>query len=171
MAYCTGTPIQCCVKIGHSTVIQATDGNLWVTNPNAQLWGTVYTITPTGTLLQTLAFSGSTNGAAHHFLLQASSGVVYAGRSRDSLLDQCRPATKVVEACKPRSATSIGSRVGFPPASYLLCEYTSRMASTTKLGWSNGMYSELLSVNNCFALEESLSHWACARATLSSYCC
>jgi len=28
------------VKIGHSTVIQATDGNLWVTNPNAQLWGT-----------------------------------------------------------------------------------------------------------------------------------
>ena len=71
------TPIQCCVKIGHSTVIQATDGNLWVTNPNAQLWGTVYTITPTGTLLQTLAFSGSTNGAAPHFLLQASSGVIY----------------------------------------------------------------------------------------------
>jgi uncharacterized repeat protein (TIGR03803 family) len=71
------TQIQCCVKIGHSTVIQATDGNLWVTNPNAQLWGTVYTITPTGTLLQTLAFSGSTNGAAPHFLLQASSGVIY----------------------------------------------------------------------------------------------
>jgi len=47
------------VKIGHSTVIQATDGNLWVTNPNTHLWGTVYTITPTGTLLQTLAFSGS----------------------------------------------------------------------------------------------------------------
>ena len=64
------------MKIGHSTVIQATDGNLWVTNPNTQLWGTVYTITPTGTLLQTLAFSGSTNGAAPHFLLQASSGVI-----------------------------------------------------------------------------------------------
>jgi hypothetical protein len=71
------TRIQCCVKIGHSTVIQATDGNLWVTNPNAQPWGTVYTITPMGTLLQTLAFSGSTNGAAPHFLLQASSGVIY----------------------------------------------------------------------------------------------
>jgi hypothetical protein len=71
------TPIQCCVKIGHSTAIQASDGNLWVTNPNAQPWGTVYTITPTGTLLQTLAFGGSTNGAAPHFLLQASSGVLY----------------------------------------------------------------------------------------------
>jgi uncharacterized repeat protein (TIGR03803 family) len=71
------TAIQCCVKIGHSMVIQASDGNLWVTNPNAQPWGTVYTITPTGTLLQTLAFSGSTNGAAPHFLLQASSGVIY----------------------------------------------------------------------------------------------
>jgi hypothetical protein len=45
------TRIQCCVKIGHSTVIQATDGNLWVTDPNAQPWGTVYTITPTGTLI------------------------------------------------------------------------------------------------------------------------
>jgi uncharacterized repeat protein (TIGR03803 family) len=71
------TPIQCCVKIGHSTAIQAADGNLWVTNPNAQPWGTVYTITPTGQLLQTLAFSGSTNGAAPHFLLQTSSGVIY----------------------------------------------------------------------------------------------
>ena len=71
------TPIQCCVKIGHSTAIPASDGNLWVTNPNAQPWGTVYTITPTGTLLQTLAFGGSTNGAAPHFLLQASSGVIY----------------------------------------------------------------------------------------------
>lgn len=71
------TPIQCCVKIGHSTAIQASDGNLWVTNPNAQPWGTVYTITPTGALLQTLAFGGSTNGAAPHFLLQASSGVIY----------------------------------------------------------------------------------------------
>lgn len=71
------TPIQCCVKIGHSTVIQATDGNLWVTNPNAQPWGTVYTITPTGTLLQTLAFGGSSNGAAPHFLLQVPGGVIY----------------------------------------------------------------------------------------------
>jgi uncharacterized repeat protein (TIGR03803 family) len=71
------TPIQCCVKEGRSTVIQATDGNLWVSNPNAQLWGTVYTITPTGTLLQTIPFGGTTNGAAPHFLLQASSGVIY----------------------------------------------------------------------------------------------
>lgn len=59
------TPIQCCVKEAYSRVIQASDGNLWVTNPNAQLYGTVYSITPTGTLLQTIAFSG-TNGAAPH---------------------------------------------------------------------------------------------------------
>jgi hypothetical protein len=70
------TPIQCCVKIGYSHVLQASDGNLWITNPNAQFWGTVYSITPTGRLLQTLAFSG-TNGAAPHVLIQSSSGVLY----------------------------------------------------------------------------------------------
>jgi uncharacterized repeat protein (TIGR03803 family) len=70
------TPIQCCVKIGYSRVIQASDGNLWITNPNSQPYGTVYSITPTGTLRQTLAFSG-TNGAAPHYLIQASSGVLY----------------------------------------------------------------------------------------------
>lgn len=66
----------CCVKQGFSKVIEASDGNLWVTNPNVQPWGTVYSITPTGTLLQTVAFSG-TNGAAPNSLIQASSGVLY----------------------------------------------------------------------------------------------
>jgi hypothetical protein len=70
------TSIQCCVKIGYSRVIQASDGNLWITNPNAQLWGTVYSITPTGTLLQTIAFSGP-NGHSPHYLIQASSGLLY----------------------------------------------------------------------------------------------
>lgn len=70
------TPIQCCVKIGYSRVIQASDGNLWITNPNALTWGSVYSITPTGTLLQTLAFNG-TNGGAPHYLIQASNGVLY----------------------------------------------------------------------------------------------
>jgi len=70
------TPIQCCVKIGYSRVIQASDGNLWITNPNAQLWGTVYSITPAGTLLRTIAFSG-TNGHSPHYLIQASSGLLY----------------------------------------------------------------------------------------------
>lgn len=65
-----------CVKYGFSRVIQASDGNLWITNPNAQLYGTVYTITPTGKLLQTLALSG-TNGAFPTDLIQASSGVLY----------------------------------------------------------------------------------------------
>jgi uncharacterized repeat protein (TIGR03803 family) len=71
------TPIQCCVKEAFSRVIQASDGNLWVTNPNAQFWGTVYSITPTGTLLQTIPFSGKTNGAAPTYLVQASSGTLY----------------------------------------------------------------------------------------------
>lgn len=71
------TPIQCCVKIGYSRVIEASDGNLWITNPNAQLWGSVYSITPTGTLLQTIAFTGKTNGSAPHYLIQASSGLLY----------------------------------------------------------------------------------------------
>ena len=33
----------------------------------------------------------------------------------------------------------------------------------TKSGWSKGRYSELLSVNSCFAFEDSSSHVACAR--------
>jgi uncharacterized repeat protein (TIGR03803 family) len=72
------TPIQCCVKIGYSFVIQASDGNLWITNPNAQLAGSMYSITPTGTLLQTVAFpfQGAT-GSFPHYLIQASSGILY----------------------------------------------------------------------------------------------
>jgi uncharacterized repeat protein (TIGR03803 family) len=71
------TPIQCCVKESFSRVIQASDGNLWVTNPNAQLFGTVYSETPSGTLLQTVPFGGKTNGSAPTFLIQGSSGQLY----------------------------------------------------------------------------------------------
>ena len=42
---------------------------------------------------------------------------------------------------------------------------TSLMVATTSSGSSKGTYSELLFVNNCLALEESASHWACAFAT------
>jgi hypothetical protein len=56
---------------------------------------------------------------------------------------------KAICAILPGALERIAVR--FAGVSYLLCEYTSRMASTTKLGWSNGMYSELLSVNNCLA--------------------
>ena len=45
------------------------------------------------------------------------------------------------------------------------------MASTTKAGWSNRIYSELLSVNNCLAFNENSSHLACWRATSASYFC
>jgi uncharacterized repeat protein (TIGR03803 family) len=76
------TPIQCCVKYGFSRVIQASDGNLWITNPNSQTYGSVYTITPAGTLLQTLPFSG-TNGAFPTDLIQASTGILYGTTHSD----------------------------------------------------------------------------------------
>ena len=71
------TPIQCCVKESFSRVVEASDGNLWVTNPNAQLYGTVYSETPSGTLLQTVPFGGRTNGAAPTFLIQGFGGLLF----------------------------------------------------------------------------------------------
>ena len=44
----------CTPKTGCSTVIQASDGNLWITNPPGD---DVYSITTSGTLLQTVSFS------------------------------------------------------------------------------------------------------------------
>jgi uncharacterized repeat protein (TIGR03803 family) len=57
-------------------VIQASDGNLWASNPNTGPYGYIYSITPTGTLLQNLAFNG-TDGALPTTLIQASSGAFY----------------------------------------------------------------------------------------------
>jgi uncharacterized repeat protein (TIGR03803 family) len=57
-------------------VIQTSDGNLWATNPNQQSWGYLYSITPSGTLLQNLSFSG-TNGQFPTSLLEASDGNLY----------------------------------------------------------------------------------------------
>jgi uncharacterized repeat protein (TIGR03803 family) len=57
-------------------VIQASDGNLWATNPNAGPYGYVYSITPSGTLLQNLAFN-RTDGSMPTTLIQGSSGVFY----------------------------------------------------------------------------------------------
>jgi uncharacterized repeat protein (TIGR03803 family) len=57
-------------------VIQTSDGNLWATNPNQQSWGYLYSITRSGTLLQTLAFSG-TNGEFPTSLLEGSDGNLY----------------------------------------------------------------------------------------------
>ncbi|HYR17313.1 MAG TPA: choice-of-anchor tandem repeat GloVer-containing protein, partial [Mycobacterium sp.] len=57
-------------------VLQASDGNLWATNPNTQSWGYVYSITPTGTLLQNIAFSG-TNGSLPTSMTQGSDGKLY----------------------------------------------------------------------------------------------
>jgi hypothetical protein len=66
------SPNNCTPKSGCSTVIQASDGNLWITNPPGQ---SVYSITPTGgALLQTVSFS-----AIGHpqLLIQAPSGILY----------------------------------------------------------------------------------------------
>jgi hypothetical protein len=55
--------------------MQASDGNLWVANqyPNHS----VYSITTTGTLLQTVSFYGSPVGSRPQFVIQASSGILY----------------------------------------------------------------------------------------------
>jgi len=66
------SPNNCTPKTGCSTVIQASDGNLWITNPPGQ---SVYSITPTGgALLQTVSFSGIGHP---QLLIQAPSGILY----------------------------------------------------------------------------------------------
>jgi hypothetical protein len=61
----------CTPKTGCSMVMQASDGNLWITNPRAE---SVFSITTSGTLLQTVSF----NGIGHPSrLIQASSGILY----------------------------------------------------------------------------------------------
>ena len=63
-------PNKCTPKTGCSRVIQASDGNLWITNPPGQ---TVYSITPTGgALLQTVPYHGHPQ-----ILIQAPSGILY----------------------------------------------------------------------------------------------
>jgi len=64
----------CTPKTGCSTVMQASDGNLWVANQRAY---SVYSITPTGTLLQTVNFYGSCCGSRPQFVIQASGGILY----------------------------------------------------------------------------------------------
>ena len=59
-----------------SKVAQASDGNLWVTNPNQQFYGYIYSITPSGTLLLNLPFNG-TDGQFPCSLLQGSNGNLY----------------------------------------------------------------------------------------------
>jgi len=69
------SPNNCTPKTGCSTVIQASDGNLWITNPPGD---SVYSITTGGQLLQTVSFSSQPNAYAHpQVLIQASSGILY----------------------------------------------------------------------------------------------
>jgi hypothetical protein len=65
----------CTPKSGCSMVLQASDGNLWIADPPQDA---VYSITTSGTLLQTVSFSSQPNADAHpQLLLQATSGILY----------------------------------------------------------------------------------------------
>lgn len=65
----------CTPKTGCSMVLQASDGNLWIADPTQDA---VYSITTSGTLLQTVSFSSQPNADAHpQLLLQATSGIFY----------------------------------------------------------------------------------------------
>jgi hypothetical protein len=65
----------CTPKTGCSMVLQASDGNLWIADPPQEA---VYSITTSGTLLQTVSFSSQPNASAHpQLLIQASSGLLY----------------------------------------------------------------------------------------------
>ena len=69
------SPNGCTPKTGCSRVIQASDGNLWITNPPGE---SVYSITTGGALLQTVSFSSQPPAYAHpQVLIQASSGILY----------------------------------------------------------------------------------------------
>jgi uncharacterized repeat protein (TIGR03803 family) len=61
---------------GVAPIVQASDGNLWTTNPCDGGWGTVYSVSPTGTLLQTIDFTGK-QGTSPDGLLQGSNGELY----------------------------------------------------------------------------------------------
>ena len=65
----------CTPKTGCSRVIQTSDGNLWVTNPPGY---DVYSITTSGTLLQTVSFSSQPPGASSpNIMLQAPNGILF----------------------------------------------------------------------------------------------
>ena len=66
----------CTPKTGCSMVLPASDGNLWIANPTGD---DVYSITASGTLLQTASFSSQPNADAHpDILIQDSfSGLLF----------------------------------------------------------------------------------------------
>ena len=65
----------CAPKTGCSRAMQASVGNLWTANPPGE---SVYSITTSGGLLQTVSFSSQPNAYAHpQLLIQASSGILY----------------------------------------------------------------------------------------------
>jgi hypothetical protein len=56
-------------------VLQASDGNLWIADPPQDA---VYSVTTSGTLLQTVSFSSQPNRYAHpQLLVQGSSGIFF----------------------------------------------------------------------------------------------
>lgn len=63
---------------GVAPIVQASDGNLWTSNPCDGGWGSVYSISVNGALLQTIYFNG-TDGTSPDLLLQGSNGDLYGG--------------------------------------------------------------------------------------------
>jgi len=68
--------LACTHSGGVARIVQASDGNLWTTNPCDSGWGSVYSVSPTGTLLQTILFNGK-NGTSPDSLLQGRDGQLY----------------------------------------------------------------------------------------------
>ncbi len=68
--------LACSHSGGVAQVVQASDGNLWTTNPCDGGWGSVYSVSVNGTLLQTLYFNG-VDGTSPDVLLQGHDGLLY----------------------------------------------------------------------------------------------
>ncbi|HEX4584904.1 MAG TPA: choice-of-anchor tandem repeat GloVer-containing protein [Burkholderiaceae bacterium] len=68
--------LACTHSGGVARIVQASDGNLWTTNPCDGGWGSVYSISVNGTLLQTIYFNG-VDGTSPDLLLQGRDGLLY----------------------------------------------------------------------------------------------
>jgi len=65
----------CTPKSGCPMVLPASDGNLWIADPPAD---SVYSVTTSGVLLETVSFSSQPNPYAHpQLLVQAPSGILF----------------------------------------------------------------------------------------------
>jgi uncharacterized repeat protein (TIGR03803 family) len=66
-------------QFGVGKLLQATDGNLWTSTAygGASNFGRVFSITPSGTILDSISFSGTNGGFATGGLIQATEGTLW----------------------------------------------------------------------------------------------